>query len=107
MSTGSDAATPAALEFYWRPGCPFCVALRHRLGRRGIPVHAVNIWEDPTAAERVRQATGGDETVPTVFVGDRHLVNPSIRQVETLLADTAPHLLDQAAEGRKRRRWFR
>lgn len=97
----SEAVT--AVEFYWRPGCPFCVALRGRLRRRGIPIEAVNIWENPDAAERVRAATGGDETVPTVFVGTRSLVNPSIGQVEALLAELAPHLL----EDRGKRRWFR
>lgn len=92
-----------AVEFYWRPGCPFCVALRGRLRRRGIPIEPVNIWEDPDAAARVRTATGGDETVPTVFVGTRSLVNPSIGQIESVLRDLAPHLLDQPGK----RGWFR
>lgn len=92
-----------AVEFYWRPGCPFCIALRRRLSRRAIPIHPMNIWEDPDAAARVRAATGGDETVPTVFVGQRSLVNPSVGQVESLLRDIAPELLGQPG----RRGWFR
>lgn len=93
----------ADVEFYWRPGCPFCVALRQRLRRRGIPFRPVNIWEDPDAAARVREAAGGNETVPTVFVGRRSLVNPSVGQVESLMREVAPHLL----ENRVRRGWFR
>ena len=93
----------SAVEFYWRPGCPFCIALRQRLSRRGIPMQPVNIWEDPDAAARVRDATGGDETVPTVFIGARSLVNPSVGQVESVLRDLAPHLLERP----RRRGWFR
>ena len=26
------------VEFYWRPGCPFCIALRRRLRGSGLPV---------------------------------------------------------------------
>ncbi len=40
-----------------------------------------DIWSSADAAARVREATGGDETVPAVFVGPRVLVNPSVRRV--------------------------
>jgi glutaredoxin len=69
------------IDFYWRPGCPFCMALEHGLGRAGIGLNKVNIWKDPEAAARVRQITGGDETVPTVVIGERGLVNPSVGEV--------------------------
>jgi mycoredoxin len=81
------------VEFYWRPGCPFCSRLRRRLTRRGIPFEPVNIWQDPAAAARVRDAAGGNETVPTVFVDGHSLVNPSLGQLEALIATQAPELL--------------
>ncbi len=98
-----NAQPVTAVDFYWRPGCPFCVALRRRLQRRGIPIRPVNIWEHPDAAVRVRVATGGDETVPTVFVGERSLVNPTLGQVESLLRELAPELLELPGK----RGWFR
>jgi len=61
---------------YWRPGCPYCRRLRGDLRRIGLPVREVNIWEDPSAAARVRSVAGGNETVPTVLAGGRALVNP-------------------------------
>jgi hypothetical protein len=67
-------------------------------------VREVNIWEDPEAAARVRAVARGNETVPTVFVGEHALVNPSIRQVTALVRETAPHLLVEADVGRPRRR---
>ncbi len=75
------AGTPGIVRVYWRPGCPFCTMLRLGLHRARLPVEEINIWEDPAAAGQVRDITGGDETVPTVVVGTRAMVNPSARQV--------------------------
>ncbi|WP_007025884.1 glutaredoxin family protein [Saccharomonospora iraqiensis] len=86
------------IEFYWRPGCPFCAILRGRLRNTGLPVREINIWEDSEAAARVRAATDGDETVPTVFLGDRVLVNPSINEVTDAVTTDAPELFDLAVE---------
>lgn len=47
----------------------------------GLPVREVNIWADPGAAARVRSLAAGNETVPTVLVGERALVNPSASEV--------------------------
>ncbi len=90
------------VTFYWRPGCPFCVSLRRGLSRRGIPFEAVNIWENPDAAARVRAAAGGNETVPTVVIGDEALVNPSVAQVESLIRHAAPELAAQLPAAAKR-----
>ncbi len=73
--------TATSIEVMWRPGCPFCGSLRRGLSRAGVATTEHDIWSSADAAARVRGATGGDETVPTVFVGDRALVNPSVRQV--------------------------
>ena len=64
-----------------RPGCPFCVALRSGLRRAGLPFEEVDIWRDRTAAAVVREHAGGNETVPTVKIGEVVLVNPSPRAV--------------------------
>jgi mycoredoxin len=61
---------------YWRPGCPYCLRLRVRLGLAGRHAHWVNIWSDPAGAAAVRQVTGGDETVPTVVTAEESFVNP-------------------------------
>lgn len=79
MSEEQDS--PPLVEVYWRPGCPFCMLLLPPLRRSGLQIREVNIWEDPQAAARVRDAADGCETVPTVFIGGRALVNPSVRQV--------------------------
>lgn len=76
------ATSPAPpITVYWRPGCASCVRLRAGLSRWGIDRREFDIWRDPDAAERVRRLAGGTETVPTVVIGDRALVDPSLDDV--------------------------
>jgi mycoredoxin len=70
---------------YWRPGCPYCIRLRARLGRDARDLLWVDIWSDPEGAASVREVTGGDETVPTVIAGERSFVNPGVDVVRGLL----------------------
>ncbi|MFJ5721092.1 mycoredoxin [Streptomyces sp. NPDC093149] len=66
---------------YWRPGCPYCMKLRLQLRLTKLQYSEVNIWRDPEAAAFVRSVANGNETVPTVTVAGRPMVNPSRRQV--------------------------
>ncbi|SFP65983.1 Glutaredoxin [Amycolatopsis arida] len=90
--------TATEIEFYWRPGCPFCAMLVEPLRRSGLPVREINIWDDPGAAARVREVAGGNETVPTVIVGDAALVNPSFPEIEAAVREHAPELLGGRAD---------
>ncbi|MGH3494719.1 MAG: glutaredoxin family protein [Sciscionella sp.] len=80
----------------WRPGCPHCAKLRRELARRGVSTRWRNIWQDDAARSLVRAANNGNETVPTVRIGDRTLTNPSWRQLAPLLGD-GPWLAPSAA----------
>jgi mycoredoxin len=83
----TSESTPVTL--YWRPGCPYCWRLRTTLKRAGVPVDEINIWEDPAGAAFVRSVTGGDETVPTVRIGTRSLVNPSPRHLLEMIRESS------------------
>ena len=74
---------------YWRPGCPYCMRLRARLGRDARRLHWVDIWADPEGAASVREVTGGDETVPTVIAADRSFINPDVALVRGLLVSAS------------------
>ncbi len=82
--------TPTSVELMWRPGCPSCGSLRRGLSRAGVTTIEHDIWSSAHAAARVRETTGGDETVPTVFVGGRALVNPSVLQVVDAIKSADP-----------------
>ena len=83
---------PARVEprvtVYWRPGCVFCLRLRLILRWHRLSVHQVNIWEDPDAAAFVRSVADGNETVPTVVIDGRPIVNPAPSQVVAALRAT-------------------
>lgn len=74
---------------YWRPGCVFCSGLLFRLDRSDIVYRKVNIWEDEAGAAFVRSVARGNETVPTVKVGNRALVNPSFSHLKNAVGGTA------------------
>ena len=75
---------------YWRPGCGFCRMLFRSLDRAELAYETVDIWDDPEAAAIVRSVARGYETVPTVFVGDVALVNPSVDEIVAAMAGTGP-----------------
>ena len=82
MRSTGGMQTPVVV--YSRPGCPYCFLLRRALRRRRLAVTEINIWEDPAAAAAVRAVADGNETVPTVHVAGRWLVNPRAAEVEQL-----------------------
>lgn len=69
------------------------MALKAGLRFAGIKTVKHNIWKDPAHAAKVRAVADGNETVPTVIVGDHAMVNPSARQVKKAMKQLAPHLL--------------
>jgi glutaredoxin len=93
--TSSTTDNIDAVEFYWRPGCPFCAMLERDLDAANIPLRKRNIWDEPSAAEFVRSVADGNETVPTIFVGGQAMVNPPISAGTQLLSEVAPHLVSR------------
>ncbi len=97
------SATPVPLPdepvvVHWRPGCGFCSSLLRSLERTGLEFARVDIWQDPEAAAFVRSVADGNETVPTVRVGDVALVNPAPAEVLTAVATHAPERLPEGYE---------
>jgi glutaredoxin len=78
---------------YWRPDCAFCLALLLRLKFTRLRYRKVDIRKDPDARAFVRSVADGNETVPTVEVAGRPMVNPSKRQVIEAVQAHAPHAL--------------
>jgi mycoredoxin len=78
---------------YWRPGCKYCMKLRMRLRFTRLQYVEVNIWRAGEAAAFVRSVADGNETVPTVTVAGKAMVNPSKRQLLEAVETYASHLL--------------
>jgi mycoredoxin len=75
------------LTMYTTTWCGYCRQLKTLMARDGIAFTEVNIETDEAAAERVMNANGGNQTVPTVFFPDGSaLTNPSIAEIKQKLA---------------------
>jgi mycoredoxin len=96
-TTLDPAPDQTVVTVLWRPGCGFCSLLTRKLDRHGLAYQARNIWEDEDARAALR-ASIGCETVPTVLIGDAVLVNPSLDEVMSGLAEVAPHQVPEGYE---------
>jgi len=81
------------IVIYWRPDCVFCLDLLLRLKFTRLRYRKLNIRKDPRARAFVRSVAAGNETVPTVVVAGRAVVNPSTRQLIEAVRTHAPHAL--------------
>ncbi|WP_406313767.1 NrdH-redoxin [Streptosporangium sp. NBC_01639] len=91
-TTSYKDADHKGVVIYWRPGCKYCMRLRTRLRFTRLRYREVNIWRDPEAAAFVRSVADGNETVPTVTVAGRAMVNPSKTRLLEAVTTHAPHL---------------
>ncbi len=82
----------AYIEVYWRPKCSDCTNLRRGLSKLGIETLEHNIWDDPSAREYVRKVASGNETVPTVVIGDTNLINPTVDEVIDVIRRLYPEI---------------
>ncbi|HJR44359.1 MAG TPA: glutaredoxin family protein [Actinomycetota bacterium] len=75
-----------SVTMYSTTWCGYCRRLKRQMKDAGIAFREIDLDEDPGYDARIIAATGGYRTVPTLEVGGRLLVNPSIREVEAALA---------------------
>lgn len=87
------------LEVYWRDGCGFCRLLLRRLARAGITPVLHDIWADDEAQRWVRAHNRGNETVPTVALGDRVMTNPDPAALVAEIERDHPHLVGEPRPG--------
>jgi mycoredoxin len=86
-----------AIDIYWRPGCPFCDRLLAVLEHAGTPIRLHNIWSDDEARAFVRSQNKGNETVPTVRIGDMVTTNPDPARLVSFIEERFPALASKAS----------
>ena len=75
-----------SVTMYSTAWCGSCRRLKRQMEDEGIVFHEVDLDHDPSHDDRIIAETGGYRTVPTLDVGGRLLVNPTIGEVRTALA---------------------
>ncbi len=74
------------VTMYSTPWCGYCRRLKRQMEEAGIPFTEIDVDATPGYDQRIIAASGGYRVVPTLEVGDRLLVNPTIREVEAAVA---------------------
>ncbi|MFA1544874.1 mycoredoxin [Actinomadura chokoriensis] len=89
-TTAQGTGLSGQLTMYTTTWCGFCRRLKSQLARDGIEMIEVDIERNPEAADFVMSVNGGNQTVPTVTIGDKIvLTNPSAKEVKRHLAELA------------------
>jgi glutaredoxin 3 len=61
----------AEVKVYTTSYCPYCVRVKALLKKRDIPFEEVDVTNDPDKRAWLVAASGGQRTVPQVFIDDK------------------------------------
>ncbi len=63
----------APVELYTTPYCPYCLAAKDLLRRKGIEFKEINVAGAPDLRSEMVERANGRTTVPQIFVGTTHV----------------------------------
>lgn len=58
---------------YTSAGCPYCMKAKKLLDEKGVEYHELRVDENHELAVEAREKSGGQRTVPQIFVNDYHV----------------------------------
>lgn len=61
------------VRVYTTSYCGYCVRAKDLLTRKGVPFQEIDVTEDDDERTRLVEASGGQRTVPQIFIGDTHV----------------------------------
>lgn len=61
------------VEIYTTPFCPYCIAAKRLLTRKGVDFTEIDVARDPSLRVAMMDRAGGRRTVPQIFIGGRHV----------------------------------
>lgn len=63
----------ASVTLYTTPFCPYCIAARQLLASKGVAFDDINVDGDRKRRGEMTERSGGQRTVPQIWIGDRHV----------------------------------
>ncbi len=63
----------SAIEVYTTPYCPYCLAAKQLLGRKGLEFTEINVAGAPERRAEMTARANGRTTVPQIFIGATHV----------------------------------
>lgn len=56
------------VEIYTTPTCPYCLAAKRLLAKKGVDYTEIDVSRDPALRQAMTKRAGGGYTVPQIFV---------------------------------------
>lgn len=63
----------ADVVLYTKPGCPYCMAAKGLLARKGVDFTEIVAANDPEKKAEMIQKSGGKATFPQIFIDGKHI----------------------------------
>ncbi|WP_395542589.1 glutaredoxin 3 [Neotabrizicola sp. sgz301269] len=61
------------VEIYTTPWCPYCVAAKRLLAKKGVAFTEIDVSGDPAQRQAMMARAHGRHTVPQIFIGGQHV----------------------------------
>ena len=61
------------VEIYTQPWCPYCYRAKRLLDSKGVAYREIDAPRGTPAREEARRRSGGQTTVPQIFIDGRHI----------------------------------
>lgn len=61
------------VEIYTTPTCPYCLAAKRLLTKKGAAFTEIDVSCDPDLRMAMMQRAAGRRTVPQIFIGGQHV----------------------------------
>ena len=61
------------VEIYTTPTCPYCLAAKRLLQKKGVAYTETDVSRDPDLRQAMTVRAGGRRTVPQIFIGGTHV----------------------------------
>lgn len=62
-----------AVEIYTTPTCPYCLAAKRLLAKKGVAFTEIDVSRDPDLRLAMTNRAAGRRSVPQIFIGDTHV----------------------------------
>lgn len=61
------------ITIYTTPICPYCQMAKQLLKRKGAAFDEIDVMGQPALRAQMQEKAGGRNTVPQIWIGDRHV----------------------------------
>ncbi|KAF0138045.1 MAG: glutaredoxin 3 [Rhodospirillaceae bacterium] len=63
----------ARIEIYTAPTCPYCQKAKRLFDSKGVTYLEIDVADQPELRESMKRRAGGRQSVPQIFIDDRHI----------------------------------